>query len=928
MAVFGAGFTRASSSSSSPPSTSGRRLDDGTTTTRNQGEASSIIIIAHHATVSFDADVRAPLMGDLSPANSPPSSFTLASRGRRDRVLMTHGTRVRAPMRFGARASASGKPDATFNVVEFKGWDDVGDEDDGEGEEGDACGHGAMSSSSSFGRKTRELWKRIEPDAHAVGAAICLSVAFPETARRARRVGAALCVGVAVAKSIETETSHNVEWLPKCVVDPPRAARRAMRASLLTTCASAALRTVAPRVYADATAAAALASVKVLFKQPPLREGLARAMRGARGEFREEERIALWHARYRWAALRLARHVPRDPTRTLTRAPLMGILAFVRGMSMSCDRNGGFSMSLPTFSSVGGSKRARRARRLGAARAIETETKYTPDDVLNAVRASLSLAGDVRALRNASGAVPVEEERALDVVGGDRARSQREEEEEEDADSDDEANIWQDDRLITATWATNGWSFALALRAFYLILTWLPVLTYALPLLIASRAAPTALGVRMRKRAWATLHSAIALCGAAFIKWAQWASTREDIFPRDLCEQLEKLHDDAPRHSYRRTLRILERELGCDPRLVFCQFPTKPMASGSVAQVYRARLRKEIAAVCARLASPRVLDLNEDGTMDVAVKVRHPNVAKRIFLDFQILRAVAGFADTLPALKGLHLKNTLGQFSHTMTAQTDLRNEAVHLLKFTHNMKDEVRVRSPRPVPGLVTEAVLVETFVKGEGLGDAIKRKSIHNSELCSLGVYTYMLMLLRDNFIHQDLHPGNILYSVDDANADGTTGGATTEPQAAQIKLDLIDFGIADELPQIVRNRFIGFLCFLIRGEGDKAADVALTWDGNQTCRDRDALRADMARLVSEKGDVFSRRVNLDELLKEIMRLFRKHGVSIDGVYASLVVSLCVLVGFATSLDPQVNLFEVAAPSVMAFALTGDVMGRLFEA
>lgn len=920
--MFGGVFTRASSSSSFP-STSGRRRDDETTRMRNKDDDdASIIIFTHHARVCFDADVRAPLMRDAATESSSCTPL-VASRVGRDRVLMTHGTRVRMPMRFGARRASSGRrPDATFNVVEFKGWDDVVDDEDAD-DEGDVG-----TSPPSFGRKTlRELWKRIEPDAHAVGATICLSVAFPETARRARRVGAALCVGVAIAKSIETETSYNVEWLPKCVVDPPGVARRAMRASLITTCASAALQTVAPRVYADATAAAALASVKVLFKQPPLREGVARAMRGARGEFREEERIALWHARYRWAALRLARHVPRDPTRTLTRAPLMGLLALARGISMSCDGDGVFSMSMPTFSSIGGSKRARRARRLGAARAIETETKYTPDDVLNAVRASLSLAGDVRALRDVvGGTAPVAfEERALDVVG-DRARSRDEEEEEEDASSDDEANIWQDDRLITATWATNGWSVALALRAFYLILTWLPVLTYALPLLIASRAAPTALGVRMRKRAWATLHSAIALCGAAFIKWAQWASTREDIFPRDLCEQLEKLHDDAPRHSYRRTLRILERELGCDPRLVFCQFPTKPMASGSVAQVYRARLRKEIAAVCARLASPRVLDLNEDGTMDVAVKVRHPNVAKRIFLDFQILRAVAGFADTLPALKGLHLKNTLGQFSHTMTAQTDLRNEAVHLLKFTHNMKDEARVRSPRPVPGLVTEAVLVETFVKGEGLGDAIKRKSIHNSELCSLGVYTYMLMLLRDNFIHQDLHPGNILYSVDDTNANGTTG--TTTASQARIKLDLIDFGIADELPQIVRNRFIGFLCFLIRGEGDKAADVALTWDGNQTCRDRDALRADMARLVSEKGDVFSRRVNLDELLKEIMRLFRKHGVSIDGVYASLVVSLCVLVGFATSLDPQVNLFEVAAPSVMAFALTGDVMGRLFEA
>ena len=159
-----------------------------------------------------------------------------------------------------------------------------------------------------------------------------------------------------------------------------------------------------------------------------------------------------------------------------------------------------------------------------------------------------------------------------------------------------------------------------------------------------------------------------------------------------------------------------------------------------------------------------------------------------------------------------------------------------------------------------------------------------------------------------------------------------APKTPEAASgasgvVKLELIDFGIADELPQSVRNKFIGFLCFILRGEGAKAADVALMWDTNQTCTDVDGLRRDMARLIATRGNVFTQRVDLDALLKDVMRLFRKYTVSIDGIYASLIVSLCVLVGFATSLDPNINLFEVATPAVMAYALTGNVVGRLFD-
>ena len=190
-------------------------------------------------------------------------------------------------------------------------------------------------------------------------------------------------------------------------------------------------------------------------------------------------------------------------------------------------------------------------------------------------------------------------------------------------------------------------------------------------------------------------------------------------------------------------------------------------------------------------------------------------------------------------------------------------------MKFTHNMMGEGQIAAPQPLPGLATEAVLIETFVKGDGLGGAIKTsrretrssvRSRHVPRTCSC---------CSDNFIHQDLHPGNILYRVEDSQT-GKDG---------RVKLELIDFGIADEIPRAVRNKFLGFLCFLLRGLGEKAADVALTWDANQTCTDRAALRRDMVHLVATKGDIFTQRVDLDGLLKDVMQLFSQHAVSIDG-------------------------------------------------
>lgn len=569
-------------------------------------------------------------------------------------------------------------------------------------------------------------------------------------------------------------------------------------------------------------------------------------------------------------------------------------------------------------------------------------------------------------------------------------------------------DIWHDERYTNGSPEVS--TLQIVSRGAYLALAFAPTFALSVPLLIlsewepamrflgflggfredvnargqASRAA--AARAAMRRFAWSTLHFSVSLCGAALVKWAQWASVRNDVFPEDFCEAMSALHDDAPRHSMRETERILKEELGVPLAQVFAHFPDEPVASGSIAQVYRCTLRPEVATACSArdpelarrlranykmweegqrsmlghqdhgrqsygsagrssslskglgfwlgfgsertgagngdteaLAAAAVASLGRPEGCVVAVKVRHPGVDRQIFLDFQILKKAARLFSGISVLKGLNLEETLGQFSHTMTAQTDLRTEARNLRRFGRNFRKAHSVRAPWPIVGLVTEGVLCETFERGEALSGAIRRGGEHNRTLCAYGVDTYLKMLLRDNFLHSDLHPGNILYDFHQPNPS----------IPGQVRLTLLDFGIADELPVVVRDNFLTFLFCLVHKDGIAAADTILGWSSDQKCKgnDAEALRRDMCELVNNMCDVAVMRVDIDSVLKAVMSVLRRHGVSIDAVYATLIVSMCVLVGFAKSLDDELNLFEVSISALLSYTVTGDVVGKLFD-
>jgi predicted unusual protein kinase regulating ubiquinone biosynthesis (AarF/ABC1/UbiB family) len=143
----------------------------------------------------------------------------------------------------------------------------------------------------------------------------------------------------------------------------------------------------------------------------------------------------------------------------------------------------------------------------------------------------------------------------------------------------------------------------------------------------------------------------------------------------------------------------------------------------------------------------------------------------------------------------------------------------------------------------------------------------------------------------------------------------------------LCLLDFGLAEELDALVRRHFIGLLFSIAGGNGAAAARHLLAWGSPQGCPDPQALTCDMVALFKEKCDVNSKQgIDLDATMKAILRLARHHQVTVDSRYASLVVGVLVIVGFATDMDPRINLMDAAAPCFLSYALTGKVTGRLY--
>ncbi|MCO5599358.1 hypothetical protein L7F22_053459 [Adiantum nelumboides] len=397
---------------------------------------------------------------------------------------------------------------------------------------------------------------------------------------------------------------------------------------------------------------------------------------------------------------------------------------------------------------------------------------------------------------------------------------------------------------------------------------------------------------RLRQTWLHLVHRTLEFAGAAFIKWGQWAATRPDLFPRDLCIELTKLHANAPAHKFSYTVQTIERAFGKRLNEIFVEFDERPVASGSIAQVHKATLQNSGALG------------KQKGPMTVAVKVRHPGVTDVIRRDFIIINWVANLSTLIPGLKWLRLDESVRQFAVFMLTQVDLAREAAHLSRFLYNFRSWKDVSFPRPVYPLVHPAVLVESYEQGESVQNFIglPEESHINRKLAHIGTHTFLKMLLVDNFIHADMHPGNILVRVKrQTKKNGKVSRARSQPH-----LVFLDVGLTAELSQRDRNKLLEFFKAVALRDGRTAAQCALEFSKNQSCPNPAAFVKELETSFAFWGSKEADAIHPGECMQELLEQVRRHRVNVAGNVCTVMVTIMVLEGWQRRLDPEFSIMH----------------------
>ena len=393
---------------------------------------------------------------------------------------------------------------------------------------------------------------------------------------------------------------------------------------------------------------------------------------------------------------------------------------------------------------------------------------------------------------------------------------------------------------------------------------------------------------------------------------------------------------------------MLESSLGL-PRgsllQVFESFDPAPVASGSIAQIHKAVLRGE-------RRSENVL---------VAVKVRHPRVAQLIDMDFRIMSGLARVADMIPALSWLNVRDSVDQFSHTMAAQAHLNVESHHLEVFNNNFRKWRQVRFPQPF--YASSSVIIETYEQGTAVSQIIDtydalaadissevgKVSVEEADddgtsnevegrgyeimpiqlskfIVTTGLSIYLKMLLTDNLMHADLHPGNIMLDIYN-KGDISVGGNSTSKALVPVGIDykvkgtpgvcLVDAGMVAQLTNDESENFIGLLCSLGDGDGKFAAQCALRFSKDTALSEEEeqAFTDDVCLVFEERCRGYGTNVDVGEVLRGILGMIRKHRVRIDANYATLVVNALCIESLARRVCPSYNVLDAARPMLETY-------------
>ncbi|QLL30883.1 hypothetical protein HG536_0A06980 [Torulaspora globosa] len=461
---------------------------------------------------------------------------------------------------------------------------------------------------------------------------------------------------------------------------------------------------------------------------------------------------------------------------------------------------------------------------------------------------------------------------------------------------------------------------------------------------------------------WYTiLRKALEWAGPSFIKLGQWAGSRTDMFPRGFCNELGKLHSNARAHSLAYTKEKICQSLNDQYEFdeIFEEFNDKPLGVGAIAQVYVGKLSESF------LASQKITEFDRDNTKSrwCAVKIIHPNAGRQVNRDLKIMSFFANFINRIPTMEWLSLPCEVESFSIMMRLQLDLRIECLNLERFNENFKDSIQIKFPEGLRQLSTRDVLFEQYIHGFPMEKFLSIKDrLHNVELCQQVsnpfIDAFLQMLILDDFVHADLHPGNVMLRFVKLNKYGTKI-VSSEAEAFQVvhslkkkmrekdptlidefrkvleeytpQICFIDVGLITELNKKNRTNFIALFNALARFDGYQAGELMIERSRTpETAINKEAFALKVQKLVNnvKKRTFTLGTISIGELLDQMLSMVRSHHVRMEGDFVSVVVAILLLEGIGRQLDPDLDLFASSLPILGEFGMQRENLKLLNSA
>lgn len=437
----------------------------------------------------------------------------------------------------------------------------------------------------------------------------------------------------------------------------------------------------------------------------------------------------------------------------------------------------------------------------------------------------------------------------------------------------------------------------------------------------------------MNKILWYRLiRSLCQYAGPSFIKLGQWASARNDLFPNDFCQVMSTLHSNVKPHPIQYSIDTLCDLFQVDDlHDVFEKFDAQPIGCGSIAQVHKAKWRHDNNN---NSNNTNTNSGNDYISNEVAIKILHPNVVDIINTDLRIMETLANLINKIPTMEWLSLTDEVRNFSIFMNMQLDLRIEAMNLDKFNRDFQDDSLVSFPKPLLQYTTRTILFEEYINALPMEQFLNEKDNLNDigifKVSHPFVMAFLNMMILNNFVHADLHPGNVMIRFMEKSTDKVNDSIIDQlnqnygtPQFTNIlrkalhsyipQICFIDAGLVTELNNANRINFIDLFQSLTRFDGYQAGELMIERSRTpNSAIDPSGFSQKVQTLVNQiKIQTFSLgSISIGNLLNDMLSMVRQHHVKMEADFVSIIVAILLLEGIGRQLDPNLDLFESSIP------------------